>query len=247
MMKLRLANPEHLIDINDLEELSYIREERRRDPHRGADAPRRPAEVRPAGPAPAGVSRRRERDRRPGRSQPRDDRRLTVPGGRRRGSLGGLHRGEGEGRDPRRRRRAGGRDGGLPRRAVHDRRGRGRAAHRGPDSASTRAAAARTKRSNAARATGRSPPRLRPCGSTAERSPMPASRSARSGSRRSMSRGPRSYCAERPRPMSCSGKRARSPRRTALRAPTAAGRSTTSGISPAFSRHAPSAVRRHAH
>src|SRR6476619_4775991 len=27
MMKLRLANPEHLIDINDLEELSYIREQ----------------------------------------------------------------------------------------------------------------------------------------------------------------------------------------------------------------------------
>lgn len=27
MMKLRLANPEHLIDINDLEDLSYIREE----------------------------------------------------------------------------------------------------------------------------------------------------------------------------------------------------------------------------
>jgi carbon-monoxide dehydrogenase medium subunit len=27
MMKLRLANPEHLVDINDLEELSYIREE----------------------------------------------------------------------------------------------------------------------------------------------------------------------------------------------------------------------------
>ncbi len=27
MMKLRLANPEHLIDINDLQELSYIREE----------------------------------------------------------------------------------------------------------------------------------------------------------------------------------------------------------------------------
>jgi carbon-monoxide dehydrogenase medium subunit len=28
MMKLRLANPEHLIDINDLHELSYIRRER---------------------------------------------------------------------------------------------------------------------------------------------------------------------------------------------------------------------------
>ena len=27
MMKLRLANPEHLIDINDLHELAYIREE----------------------------------------------------------------------------------------------------------------------------------------------------------------------------------------------------------------------------
>ena len=27
MMKLRLANPEHLIDINDLTELSYIRED----------------------------------------------------------------------------------------------------------------------------------------------------------------------------------------------------------------------------
>ena len=27
MMKLRLANPEHLIDINDLAELAYIREE----------------------------------------------------------------------------------------------------------------------------------------------------------------------------------------------------------------------------
>ena len=27
MMKLRLASPEHLIDINDLDELAYIREE----------------------------------------------------------------------------------------------------------------------------------------------------------------------------------------------------------------------------
>ena len=43
MMKLRLANPEHLIDINDLDELSYIREERRRDPDRRADTARRPA------------------------------------------------------------------------------------------------------------------------------------------------------------------------------------------------------------
>ncbi len=45
MMKLRLANPEHLIDINDLSELAYISEDRRRDPHRRAHAARRPAEV----------------------------------------------------------------------------------------------------------------------------------------------------------------------------------------------------------
>ena len=43
MMKLRLANPEHLIDINDLTELSYIREQERRDPDRRADPARRPA------------------------------------------------------------------------------------------------------------------------------------------------------------------------------------------------------------
>jgi aerobic carbon-monoxide dehydrogenase medium subunit len=39
MMKLRLANPEYLIDINDLDELSYIREER-------ATTPGSPSEIR---------------------------------------------------------------------------------------------------------------------------------------------------------------------------------------------------------
>ena len=48
MMKLRLANPEHLIDINDLTELSYIREERGRASDRGADTPRRAARLRTA-------------------------------------------------------------------------------------------------------------------------------------------------------------------------------------------------------
>ena len=43
MMKLRLANPEHLIDINDLAELVLHPRGRRRDPDRRADAPRRPA------------------------------------------------------------------------------------------------------------------------------------------------------------------------------------------------------------
>ena len=121
MMKLRLANPAHLIDINDLKELSYIREEGDEVADRRADPPRRAAEVGAARRAPAALPRRRERDRRPGRAQPRHDRRLALPGGRRRGPLGRLLGGEGEGRDPRRRRRARGRDGGLPRRPVHDR------------------------------------------------------------------------------------------------------------------------------
>ena len=49
MMKLRLAAPEYVIDIDPLAaELGYIRERRRRDPDRRDDAPPRPARVRPA-------------------------------------------------------------------------------------------------------------------------------------------------------------------------------------------------------
>ena len=120
----------------------------RRDPDRGADPPRGAAEVGAARPALSALSRRRERDRRPGRAQPRHDRRLALPGGRGRGSLGRLLGGQGEGRDPRRRRRAGGRDGGLPRRAVRDRGRRRRAAHRGPGPA----AAGRRQRAREGRA-----------------------------------------------------------------------------------------------
>ena len=75
----------------------------RRAPDRRADAPRRPAEVGAALPARAALPRRGEGDRRPGRAQPRHDRRLALPGGRGRGSLGRLLGGQGEGRDPRRR------------------------------------------------------------------------------------------------------------------------------------------------
>ena len=121
MMKLRLATPEHLIDINDLDELAYIREQRRRDPDRRADAPRRPARVRAAGRALPGVPRRRGGDRRSGRAQPRHDRRLPVPGRCGRGPQRGLLGAQGKRRDPRRRRRAGRVDGRLPCRPVHDR------------------------------------------------------------------------------------------------------------------------------
>ena len=112
MMKLRLANPEHLIDINDLSELSYIRAEGGGDPDRGADSARRAAEVRAAGASTSRCSR-----------TPRTV--IADPVVRNRGTIGGslcqadaaedlsvgLLGGEGEGRDPRRRRRAGGVDG----------------------------------------------------------------------------------------------------------------------------------------
>ena len=167
MMKLRLANPEHLVDINDLTELALHPRGGGRDPDRRADPARRPAQVRAARRALPALPRRRGGDRRPGRAQPRHDRRLAVPGRRRRGPLGRLLGGKAtvviRGAERRARRR----DGGLPRRPVHDRGRRRRDAHRGPAGAASRARAARTRRSSAARATGRSPPRRRPSGSTA--------------------------------------------------------------------------------
>ena len=75
----------------------------RRDQDRGADPPRRPAEVRPARRAFPALPRRRGGDRRPGRAQPRHDRRLALPGRRGRGPLVRLHGGQGDGRHPRRR------------------------------------------------------------------------------------------------------------------------------------------------
>ena len=110
MMKLRLANPEHLIDINDLDGARLHPRGGRRDPDRRADAPRRPAQVRAARAALPGLPRRRGGHRRPGRPQPRDDRRLAVPGRRGRGPQRGVLGGEGERRDPQRRGRARRRD-----------------------------------------------------------------------------------------------------------------------------------------
>ncbi len=185
MMKLRLASPEHLVDINDLARARLHPRAGRRDPDRRADPPRRPAALRAArAPLPA-VRRRRAGDRRPGRAQPRHDRRLALPGRRRRGPLGRLRGRQGRRRDPLGRRRARREHGGLPRRPVHDGGQRRRAAHRGPPEGPGRAPAARTRRSSGAPATGRSRPRRRRCGSRAARSPTPGSRSARSGSPRS--------------------------------------------------------------
>ena len=82
--------PEHLIDINDLTELAYIREEggeiaigaltRHVDLLQSELLAERFPLFRDA----------EERDRRSGRAQPRHDRRLALPGRRGRGPLGGL-------------------------------------------------------------------------------------------------------------------------------------------------------------
>ena len=108
MMKLRLANPEHLIDINELAELAYIREAGRRDPDRRADPPRRPAERPICSPEHFPLFRDAEDV-------------IADPVVRNRGTIGGslcqadaaedlssvCSAVEGERRDPRRRRRAG--------------------------------------------------------------------------------------------------------------------------------------------
>ena len=193
-MKLRLAQPEYLIDINDLDELSYIRRDRRRGPDRGADPPRRARAQRRAGPPLPAVRRRRGGDRRSGGPQPRHDRRQPVPGRRRRGPELGVLGGQGPGGDPRRRRRPGGGHGRVPPRPVHDRGRRRGDGDRDPDPAARGRRQLHTRRSSGAPATGRSRPPRRRCGSTAARSPTPASRSAPSAR-------PRSTCLE---PRSCS-------------------------------------------
>ena len=122
MMKLRLASPEHLIDINDLTELDFIREEG--DEIR-IGALTRHVELLTSELLATHFPLFRDAEQV-----------IADPVVRNRGTIGGslcqadaaeepvgrvLGR-QGEGRDPRRRRRAGGRDGGLPRRPVHDRR-----------------------------------------------------------------------------------------------------------------------------
>ena len=180
MMKLRLAQPEHLIDINDLHELAYIREEGGDDQGRRAHAPRRPAQVRPARPALPAVPRRRGGHRRPGGAQPRHDRRLAVPGRRGRGPLRGVQRRQGARDDPRQRGRARGRHGRLPHRPVHDRGRRRRDPHRDPPAALPGAGSAHEKVERRAGDWAIAAASAA-CGSRAASSPRSGSRSARSG------------------------------------------------------------------
>ena len=83
MMKLRLASPAHLIDINGLDELSYISEA---DGEIRIGAMTRHVELLDSDLLAERfpVFRDAERgDRRPGGPQPRHDRRLALPGRRR--------------------------------------------------------------------------------------------------------------------------------------------------------------------
>ena len=144
MMKLRLANLEYLIDINDLhDELGYVRVGAGRGPDRGDDPAPRAARVGRAGRARSRSSRDAERviaD--PVVRNRGTHRRLAVPGRPVRGPVRGLHDARRELRDPRAGRRAGRDHGGVPPRALRDGRRRtarcsSRSASRcGPDGSS---------------------------------------------------------------------------------------------------------------
>ena len=138
MMKLRLANPEFLIDINDLDELSYI-DERITEIRIGALT--RHAELLESELLARRLPVFREAEEV-----------IADPVVRNRGTIGGslcqadaaedlsavCAALEGAGGDARTRRRANHRHGWLLHRAVHDRGRRGRDADRGPDPAPRR-------------------------------------------------------------------------------------------------------------
>ena len=227
-MKLRLANPEHLIDINDLDELSYIRHE--------GDVIRIGALTRHVELLESELLAEHFPVFRDAEEV------IADPVVRNRGTIGGSLCQADPGEDlssvcsalkaevvirgPRG--VTNDRDGRVSRRALCHRGRRGRDAHRGQVVAEARMRAARTRRSNGAPATSRSRPRRPRSGSMAARSGTPASRSAPSARRRSRSPGQRSCCAERSRRRSCSPRPGRSPPRTARPARTAGARSTTS-------------------
>ncbi len=233
MMKLRLANLEYVIDINDLhDELGYVRV--------GADEVRIGAMTRHrellesagAGRALPDLRRRRAGDRRPGGAQPRDARRLAVPGRPVGGPDGRVHDARRQLRHPRHRRRAGRHHGRVPPRPLRDGRGARRDPHRDPHPGPSRRLQCLRQGRAPGRRLGGDVGRRRGLDGRRRSSPMPAS-----GWRRWV----RTPAASRPSPRRCAASRhrrsstpgpARSPPRTAHPSPTTGGRPTTSGISP---------------
>ena len=183
MMKLRLASP----GVPDRHRRPGRRARlrargRRRDQDRRHDPPPRAARIRAAGGALGDLHRRRARDRRPGRPQPRDDRRRPLPGRPVRGPERGLRGDRRPDGDPRARRRAHARHARVPPRPLPDRRRRRRDAGRDPGRRSEATPAAPTRSSTAASGTGRWRRPAPRSSSTAASSPTPASRSPRSAS-----------------------------------------------------------------
>ena len=102
MMKLRLANFEYLIDINDLhDELGYIAVEPDEVRIGAMTRHRELLESDELAARLPDLPRRRAGDRRPGRAQPRHARRLAVPGRPVRGPVRGVHDARRQLRDPR--------------------------------------------------------------------------------------------------------------------------------------------------
>ena len=116
MMKLRLANPEYLVDINDLhDELGYIEIEPTEVRIGAMTRHRELLESDALAAAVPDLPRRRAGDRRPAGAQPRHPRRRALPGRPVRGPLLGVHDARRDLRDPRPGGAAAGVDGRLPR------------------------------------------------------------------------------------------------------------------------------------
>ena len=158
MMKLRLAQPGVLVDINGLAELAYIKLDggqlRIGALARHADL----LDSKVSGPALPDLPRRRTGRRGPDRPPVGHHRRVAVPGRPVRGPVRGVRRGARDRGHPRPGRRPGGPGARVPPRPVRDRHRPGRAAGRDPGAACTPARGARTRRWRAGSATGRWPP-----------------------------------------------------------------------------------------
>ena len=156
MMKLRIANPEYLVDINDLIARTWLHR-RRSDgrAYRCDDASPRSTGVGRAGGGVPHLPRRRTGHRRSRRAQPRHCRGIAVSGRPRRGSHDRVHGAERSMSGPRPVRGARNPHRRFPDRAVRDFAGAQRDAHRDTGSVAAPTAPAHTPRWNGGSATGR--------------------------------------------------------------------------------------------
>ena len=98
MLNMRFVQPDHIIDLNKVEGLSYIREAQRRARDRRHDAPARHRILRPGAQALPADARGDPACRPPPDPQPRHHRRLALPS-RSLGRAGDRRRGDGRDRD----------------------------------------------------------------------------------------------------------------------------------------------------